>query len=88
MDMGALIILGIVAVIGLFLLKSLVKMLLFASIVVAGIYFAAKAGYLPDSASHAVLNSFSFFEKLDVSGLIDKLSALLDKIKELGGVLS
>lgn len=88
MDVNSLIILGIIAVIGLFVLKSLVKTLLFGLITVAGIYYLAKAGYLPDSISHAVLNSLSFFDKLDVSGLIDKLSALLDKIKEFGGVLS
>lgn len=83
MDVNSLIILGIIAVIGLFLLKSLIKTLLFSLIAVAGIYYLAKAGYLPDSVSN-----LSFFDKLDVSGLIDKLSALLDKIKEFGGVLS
>ena len=88
MDVNSLIILGIIAVIGLFVLKSLVKTLLFVLVAVAGVYFLAKAGYLPDSVSNTVLNSLSFFDKLDVSGLIDKLSALLDKIKDLGGVLS
>jgi len=88
MDANSLMLLGIIAVIGLFLLKSLIKTLLFALVVVAGMYYLAKAGYLPDSVSNFVLNSLSFFDKLDVSGWIDKISMLLDKIKDLGGVLS
>jgi len=88
MDVNSMILLGVMAILVLILLKNLLKMLLFAIIAIAGLYYLAKAGYLPDSVSSLVLNSLSFFDKLDVSGLIDKLSALLDKIGNLGGVLS
>jgi len=88
MDANSLVLLGIIAVIGLLVLKNIIRTLLFALVVVAGMYYLAKAGYLPDSISNFVLNSLSFFDKLDVSGWIDKISMLLDKVKDLGGVLS
>jgi len=88
MDANSLVLLGIIAVIGLLVLKNIIRTLLFALVVVAGMYYLAKAGYLPDSVSNFVLNSLSFFDKLDVSGWIDKISMLLDKVKDLGGVLS
>ena len=87
MDSGTLIILGILVIATLILLKNLLKAALFLIAAIVGTYLLAKAGYLPDGLSNAVMNTFSFFDKLNLSSWFDKISALLEKIKDLGGVL-
>lgn len=84
MDATGILVLAVFGILALMILKDLLKTALFLIIAIAGAYYLAKAGYLPENIANAVLNTLSFLDKLDISALLDKISTLADKF---GGVV-